>query len=104
MTPRHQAPNRHTPRGPACGGLSPGRLVRRESSGLTAGFSLLELLLVLVILGVLTTVGVTLNQSPIPASVKAATSSLTGAIRNAQTLALGSGQQVYLRTSGGAAS
>ena len=104
MNPRHRTPSRHTPRGSACGGLSPGRRVRREGGALTTGFSLLELLVVLVILGVLATIGVSLNQSPIPASVKAATSSLTGAIRNAQTLALGSGQQIYLRTRGGGTS
>lgn len=68
------------------------------------GYSLLELLVILVILGVLAAAGASLNQSPIPAAVRGTTSSLAGAIREAQTLALGSGQQVYLRTTGGGTS
>jgi len=65
------------------------------------GYTLIELLVVLAIIGILASVGVFLSQSPVPAAVKASTSSLAGAIRNAQTLALSSGQQVYLRTTGG---
>ncbi|MDP2875588.1 MAG: type II secretion system protein [Holophaga sp.] len=67
------------------------------------GYSLIELLLVMAIVGILALAGVYYSQSPVPAAVKATASSLNGALRSAQTLALGSGQQVYLRTTGGGA-
>jgi prepilin-type N-terminal cleavage/methylation domain-containing protein len=67
------------------------------------GYSLIEILVVLAIIGILATAGVMFRQSPVPAVVKATASTLSGALRNAQTLALSSGQQVYLRTAGGGA-
>ena len=64
------------------------------------GFSLLELLLVVVIIGIVAVAGGTWMQSPIPAAVKSATANLTGVLRNAQTLAISSGQLVYLQPTG----
>jgi prepilin-type N-terminal cleavage/methylation domain-containing protein len=64
------------------------------------GYSLIEILVVLVIVGVLATAGAMMVQSPIPAAVKSGTSSLSGALRHAQTLALSSGRMVYLQPTG----
>lgn len=71
-----------------------------KTPAVARGYSLIEILVVLVIIGILATAGVWMSQSPIPAAVKAATSSLNGALRNAQTLALSSGQPVYLQPTG----
>ena len=60
----------------------------------------MEMLLVMVILGILAAAGAYWAQSPIPPAVRGATSGLTGALRNAQALALSSGQPVYLQPTG----
>lgn len=64
------------------------------------GYTLVEMLLVMVIIGILAAAGAYWAQSPVPSAVKSATSGLTGALRSAQALALGSGQPVYLQPTG----
>lgn len=64
------------------------------------GYTLVELVLVMAIIGILAAAGAYWAQSPIPPAVKSATSGLSGALRSAQTLALGSGQPVYLQPTG----
>lgn len=65
------------------------------------GFTLIEVLVVLAIVGVLAAAGVYYTQDKSPAAVRVGLSELAGAIRNAQGLARSSGQSVFLRATGG---
>lgn len=67
------------------------------------GYSLAELLVVLVIVGILATVGVTMVTDRKSPSVKAATMNLAATLEDARALARGSGQAVTLGTTGSGA-
>ena len=69
----------------------------------SAGYTLIEILVVLAIIGVLAYVGAGQFMSKRPVSVRGVTVELAEAIRSTQTLARNSGRQVFLRTSGGGA-
>lgn len=68
------------------------------------GYSLAELLVVLVIVGILATVGVAMVTDRKSPSVKAATLNLAATLSDARALARGSGQAVTLTPSGSGAS
>jgi prepilin-type N-terminal cleavage/methylation domain-containing protein len=62
------------------------------------GYTLIELLVVLAILGVLSIVGVNLLTPKSPSAVRTGTFALKAAIRQAQELAITSGQEITLTT------
>lgn len=69
----------------------------------SAGYTLIEILVVLAIIGILAYAGAAQFMSKRPVSVRGVTVELAEAIRSTQTLARSSGRQVFLRTSGGGA-
>ncbi|HEY3269795.1 MAG TPA: prepilin-type N-terminal cleavage/methylation domain-containing protein [Geothrix sp.] len=68
---------------------------------LPRGYSLLEILVVMFIIGILAVSGAYYIQNKAPTAVKAVSQELAGILRQTQSLAINSGQQVYLRTQGG---